>query len=132
MVNISPDLTEAGGELVTLTPLTIAALASAGAVLLAAFFAGLVSVITAWRTIAGKVSAIEGHVNSEKTAADGREAALRGEIILLREIITDLRSRAALLAQAASTAHIVGASSQSAIAPITEPIVVAKLTAEPP
>lgn len=81
---------------------TITALATAGAVLIAAFFAGLVSVITAWRTIAQKVTAIEAHTNSEKTAADGRETTLKRENELLRELLTEGRQTAAVLAQAAS------------------------------
>ena len=81
----------------------IAALSTAVVLIIGAFFAGLVSVITAWRTIAGKVSAIEGHVNSEKTASEGRENALRQENALLREIIADKKATAGLLAQAAAT-----------------------------
>jgi len=80
----------------------IIAIGAAGAVIIGAIAAGVVSVITAWRTIAGKVSAIEGHVNSEKTASDGRENALRAENTLLREIIADKRASAGLLAQAAA------------------------------
>ncbi len=87
----------------TLSPLAIAAIGTAGAVLIGAFFAGIVSVITAWRTIAGKVSAIEGHVNSEKTASDGREASLRKENEMLREMIAEQKHVAGLLAQATAT-----------------------------
>lgn len=85
------------------TPLTIGAVAAAGAGLIGAFFAGLVSLITAWRTIVTKVSAIEGHVNSEKTASEGREAALKIENALLREMVNDKKQTAALLAQSAAT-----------------------------
>lgn len=88
---------------------SIAALGAAGAILIGAFFAGIVSVITAWRTIAQKVTAIEGHVNSEKTAAEGREAAKDKEIALLREMLNDRKQTAALLAQATSHTQMTGA-----------------------
>jgi hypothetical protein len=81
----------------------ISALAAGGALLIAAFFAGIVSVITAWRTMVGKVTAIEGHVNSEKTAAEGRENTLKRENELLREMLTERKQTAALLAQSVAT-----------------------------
>lgn len=81
----------------------ITALSAGGAMLIAAFFAGLVSVITAWRTIAAKVSAIEGHVNSEKTADQGRLENLRNENGLLREMLNDRKTTASLLAQAVAS-----------------------------
>jgi hypothetical protein len=81
---------------------SIAALAAGGAILISAVFAGIVSVITAWRTIVQKVTAIEGHVNSEKTAGEGRENTLKRENELLREMLADRKLTAALLAQAAS------------------------------
>lgn len=82
---------------------SIAALGAAGAIIIGAFFGGVVSVITAWRTIAGKVSAIEGHVNSEKTAAEGREAMKDKEILMLREMLAERKITAALLAQSVAT-----------------------------
>jgi hypothetical protein len=81
---------------------SIAALGAAGALLIGAFFAGIVSVITAWRTIAQKITAIEGHVNSEKTASEGRENTLKRENEILREMLSERKQTAALLAQAAS------------------------------
>lgn len=81
----------------------ITALAAGGAVLMGAFFAGIVSVITAWRTIAGKVSAIEAHVNSEATAANGRENTLKRENELLREMLTDHKIQSSLVAQSVAT-----------------------------
>lgn len=75
----------------------------------ASIAAGAVTIITALRqstridVIGQKTAAIEGHVNSEKTASEGRELALRNEIVLLREMITDKRTSAALLAQASAT-----------------------------
>lgn len=81
---------------------SIAAIAAGGSILIGAFFAGIVSVITAWRTIAQKVTAIEGHVNSERTELVGKNTALQKENDLLREIIADKKQTAALLAQAAS------------------------------
>jgi hypothetical protein len=78
--------------------------------------AAVVSIITALRVGAVKEQAsantgtilelakstakIEGHVNSEKTAAEGREYALRVENTLLRERIVEHQQTAALLAQA--------------------------------
>ncbi len=85
------------------SPTTIAAFAAGAAVVFAAFFAGIVSVITAWRTIASKVSAIEGHVNSEKTASDGKLNTLQRENDLLREIMAEHKQTAALLAQSVAT-----------------------------
>jgi hypothetical protein len=58
--------------------------------------------ITVMRTSA-KTDVILGHVNSEKTASEGRIAALRIENDLLREMLTDKKSTAALLAQAAAS-----------------------------
>jgi hypothetical protein len=81
-------------------PMVIAGLSALSLTIIGAFFAGLVSVITAWRTVAGKISAIEGHVNSEKTASEGRELAKDKEIALLREQLAKGDQRAALLAQA--------------------------------
>lgn len=85
--------------------------------IIGAIAAGMVTVITAWRTVAGKVSAIEGHVNSEKTASEGRELALKSENALLREMLNDHRQRAALLAQAASTATIAAAGVPGLVTP---------------
>lgn len=78
--------------------------------LMAAVVGGVVTVVMGWfafkTTLASlkeKVDKIEGHVNSEKTAAEGREAALRKENALLREIMADKKETAALLAQAVAT-----------------------------
>lgn len=103
-------MTESLGPVALVTDLSatsIAAYAAGGSLLIGAVFAGIVSVIQAWRTIAQKVTAIEGHVNSEKTAAEGRERAKDMEIALLREMLTDRKLTAALLAQAASHPPIV-------------------------
>lgn len=81
---------------------SIAALAAAGAILIAAFFTGIATVITAWRTVANKVSAIEGHVNSERTELVGKNITLEKENELLRGMLNDSKQTAALLAQAAS------------------------------
>jgi hypothetical protein len=59
-------------------------------------------VSTQLMVVAKDTEAIKGHVNSEKTAAEGREAAKDREIILLREMINDKKSSANLLAQAAA------------------------------
>jgi len=54
-------------------------------------------------TVSRDTEAIKGHVNSEKTASDGRELALKREIELLREVNNGLKQAAALLAQAAAS-----------------------------
>ena len=54
-------------------------------------------------TVRADTEAIKGHVNSEKTAAEGRELALRQENVLLREMITEKKLTAQLLAQAVAT-----------------------------
>jgi hypothetical protein len=53
-------------------------------------------------TVAKDTEAIKGHVNSEKTASEGREVALRQENSLLREMLTHEKNNASLLAQAAA------------------------------
>jgi hypothetical protein len=53
-------------------------------------------------SVAKDTEAIKGHVNSEKTASDGREAALRAENDMLRQIIAEKKATADLLAQAAA------------------------------
>lgn len=50
-----------------------------------------------------KTEVIEGHVNSEKTAAAGKIETLEKENSLLREMMADKKETAALLAQAAAT-----------------------------
>jgi len=52
--------------------------------------------------VAKDTEAIKGHVNSEKTAATGREAALQQENRLLREMLADKAITTSLLAQAAA------------------------------
>jgi hypothetical protein len=81
-----------------LDAVTITAIAAAVVLIIGAFFAGIVSVVTAFKTF-GSVKAIEGHVNSEKTAADGRELLLKNENALLREMLDERKTTAALLAQ---------------------------------
>jgi hypothetical protein len=81
--------------LATVTVPVIVAWGATGAVLIGAFFGGLVTVITAW-----KVSKIEGHVNSEKTADKAALFTKDMEIAILRERIADLKATAGLLAQA--------------------------------
>ena len=79
-------------------------------------------------TVARDTEAIKGHVNSEKTAAEGRENALRQENMLLREIIADKKATAGLLAQAvASRAHVVVAGDGLPPVAATAPAVVESL-----
>jgi hypothetical protein len=97
--------------------------------IITALVTGVISVITALRAsskidpIAKDVEAIKGHVNSEKTASDGREVALRQEAALLREMLTDKNKTAALLAQAAAQQNTASVSSSDAT---TRAIVAAK------
>lgn len=49
---------------------------------------------------------IAGHVNSEKTAAQGKITTLEKEVALLREMMADKTAAATLLAQAAATASV--------------------------
>lgn len=84
---------------------------------LIALIAGVPGSLTALGLLAVNVrtamdtKVILGHVNSEKTAAEGRELALKAENKLLRETLVDLRATAALLAQASAmrTRDIAGA-----------------------
>lgn len=87
------------------SPLVIGLLTGMAVAIIGAFFTGFASLITAWRTVATKVSAMEAHVNSEKTAADGRENTLKAENVLLRELIGEKKQAAALLAQTAAVAR---------------------------
>lgn len=68
--------------------------------IIGAIATAVVTIITAWHAVASKVSVIEGHVNSEKTAAEGRERTLQHENALLREMLNDRKTTAQLLAQA--------------------------------
>lgn len=97
------------------SPVTIAALAAAGAMLIGAFFAGIVSVINAWRSVAGKVSAIDAHVNSEKTASAGRESTLRAENALLREMVTEQKVQQATQAAATRVRSAIGQSATATL-----------------
>lgn len=101
------------------SPLVIAAIAAALVTVIGAFFAGLTSFLAAWRTVAAKVSAIEGHVNSEATAAKGREALLLREAELLREMIDDQKRIAALLAQQAVVEAAISRTNQPGAAVVT-------------
>jgi len=98
-------------ELLSIPVLTI--LIAGAVTIIGAVAAGLVTVIKAvselrelrhdLATVSRDTETIKGHVNSEKTAADGRELALRREIELLREIAGSQKEAAALLAQAVAS-----------------------------
>jgi len=75
--------------------------------IIGAVSAGVVVVIKALRErdavlhdVGVSVAKIEGHVNSEKTAAEERAKAKDREIELLREMLNQQKTTAALLAQA--------------------------------
>lgn len=76
---------------------------------IAAYFTGLKALQLVRHSVkqnddlAAVTTKIETNVNSEKTAAQGREAALRKEIDLLREMIAELKRTADLYAQASAT-----------------------------
>lgn len=83
--------------------------------------------------VAKDTEAIKGHVNSEKTAATGREAALQQENRLLREMLTD---KAAQLAAVTPAPPRPGRSTDPPPAPLpvevvnTSPVPVAPVAAE--
>jgi hypothetical protein len=91
----------------TLDAATISLIVGAIVTIVGAIAAAIVSIIGAVRAnteriakLAEPVAAILGHVNSEKTAAEGRENTLKTENNLLRERLADQKSTAGLLAQA--------------------------------
>jgi hypothetical protein len=100
-------------------PVTITIIGGQIVLIIGAIVTGILAVITHLRmtsvkeqqqvtvtrldTVAADTEAIKGHVNSEKTAAEGRLAALQKENDLLREMLTDKKATAALLAQAVAT-----------------------------
>lgn len=88
-------------------------------------------------TTRGKVEVIQGHVNSEKTAAEGRENTLKVENQLLREQLAEHKNIAALLAQAAaSRVRPAGIEASGGPIPVdvvnTEPIQVEQRIIRPP
>ncbi len=114
------------------SPLMITLVTGLIVTVISAIVGGIVAVITALRVTAVKdvqastaqtildvaknTEAIKGHVNSERTAAEGRELMLRRENELLREMIADKRVTAALLAQAVASAT--GAAAGAGVPPI--------------
>jgi len=91
----------------------IAAIGALITLVIGSLTTGIVSIITAL-----KVAKIEAHVNSEKTAQEGREALLKREAELLREMLADKKLAASLLAQA--TAQRARAPGQVALPPVTD------------
>lgn len=99
-------------------PMTVTIVGGMIVTIITAIVTGVVSIITAMRvtqvgaqgaqtasqlvSVAKDTETIKGHVNSEKTAATGREHALQQENRLLREMIADKSVTASLLAQAAA------------------------------
>lgn len=77
-------------------------------------------------TVARDTEAIKGHVNSEKTAAQGREALLQRENHLLREMLTDKSTTARLLAQAVAVAGAIPSTA------VPQPVVVVTGGGSPP
>lgn len=101
-----------------MTSVEIIGIIGAVGVLVGGLVAGVVSILRAFAefratvnrvdakadVIAATAAKIDGHVNSEKTAGEGRENTLRAEIALLREVLSDKKATASLLAQAAAGA----------------------------
>lgn len=97
-------------------PLTITLVGGMIVSIIGTIVTGVVTIITALRvtevskvqdiqrgdigTMAKDTEAIKGHVNSEKTASEGREASMRKEIELLRDQLADEKVTKRLLAQA--------------------------------
>jgi len=103
-------LTLVGGLIVTV----ITAIAGAIVSIITAIRVTAVQSLTATNTstvleVAKSTAKIEGHVNSEKTASEGREHALRKENDLLREMLAERKSTAALLAQSTAISSGAGA-----------------------
>lgn len=88
----------------------IAVISAVSLILLPAMGVFMVAIIGKLRERVDEVSAkadvIVGHVNSEKTAAEGREINLRNEIRILRQNIVEHIQTAALLAQAVAQAGV--------------------------
>jgi hypothetical protein len=96
-------ITVVGGMVVTvITAIATAAVSIITSLRVSAVAKQQASDTSQLNTVRASTEAIEGHVNSEKTAANGREALLQTENRLLREMLTHETSTAALLAQAAS------------------------------
>lgn len=103
----------------TLTPELLTAMAIAVASLITAMGAVVVNIIMAQKVssvkqdvgevkvdvadVKTKAEVIAGHVNSELTAGKGREATLKRENELLREMVEEGKKATALLAQSAAT-----------------------------
>lgn len=95
----------------TLNPTTITLVGGMIVTIIGVIVTGVLQVINAMRVtantnqivaVAKDTEAIKGHVNSEKTASEGRETTLRRENALLREMLTDKKATAGLLAQASA------------------------------
>ncbi len=89
--------------------LSVPALTALGTVLIAvigAAAAGAVLIIKALHEVSVTTGKIEVAVNSEKTASNAMIASLRSENALLRDIITEKRATAQLLAQSVAITAI--------------------------
>lgn len=119
----------------------VTALSIAGAALITAIGGQIVNIIVASKTtrkvekveatleeVKTKAEVIVGHVNSEKTAAQGREATLEAENVLLRQIIAEKKETAMLLAQAVATTQ----PAAPAPAPSTAPLPLEMKIVNPP
>jgi len=116
-------------------PVTITLVGGMIVTIIGSIVTGVVTVITALRvvtvvkqqdiassnllTVAKDTETIKGHVNSEKTAAQGREETLRMENALLREQLAQENITKRLLAQAAALVPALATVPVDPAAPIT-------------
>lgn len=111
------------------------ALSVALAALVTAIMSGIANIIAVWRTeskvdvntamtagIASEVGIVSGHVNSAATASSTKIDSLEQQVTLLRELLSDQKATAAVLAQ-----------SQAAVAQVAAtPAPVVVVSPEPP
>jgi len=118
-------ITLIGGLIVTVIGATVSGIVAVITALRVTAVKGVQDIITpAILDVAKDTATIKGHVNSERTAAEGREASLRRENELLREMLADKKVTAQLLAQAVATAASAAAGANSTTT-TAAPIVVA-------
>lgn len=112
------------GSTINIDPVTITLVGGMIITIVSAIATAIVSIITAAKlnnvktdqattaatvlAVARDTEAIKGHVNSERTASEGRELSLQKENALLREMVTHEKITASLLAQAAAGARTPG------------------------
>lgn len=112
----------------------ITALAVALAALMTATLSGIANILAVWRAegkidantamtagIATEVSVVSGHVNSAATASSTKIDSLEQQVTLLRELLADQKSTAAVLAQSQAAAAQVAATPPAVVVVSPEP-----------